>query len=113
MNKGVQGIVSALQAQAWQIAVGSGSTRPWYDNLTLETETGRGDATVTLATTTFANDTLEFYAEIAFVSEMSISELGIFNVEGTEYMLLRKTFSAISLPATVSLIVRYRVQFKI
>lgn len=113
MNSGVQGIVAALQAQAWQIAVGSGSTHPWYDNLTLETETGRGDATVSLATTTFLNDTLLFEAEIAFVSEMNISEIGIFNVEGTEYMLLRKTFSVIPLPATVTLTVAYRVQCKI
>jgi len=113
VNRGVQGILNTLKDQAWQIAVGSGSTNPWFDNLTLENETGRVDATVSLATTVFENDTLLFEGTIVFVSEMSISEIGIFNVESTEYMLLRRVFSAIPLPATVSMPVRYRVHFKI
>jgi hypothetical protein len=79
----------------------------------LENETGRADATVTLATTVFENDSLLFEAEISFVSEMNISEVGIFNVESGEYILLRKVFSNIPLPATVSIPVKYRVQFKI
>lgn len=88
MNRGVATVASSMNGEAWELAIGEGTTPPWSDNETLEDEYTREDATTSITTTTLANDTVKFEYIFEFSEIKTISEYGLF-LKSTGKMMCR------------------------
>jgi hypothetical protein len=111
-NKALQSIVTILSAESWKLAIGTGTTPAWVDNETLQSEVAREDATVTKGTTYIVDDTLIFEASFVLASAESISEVGVFCVGATPFMLERMQFSPIDIPASRAFPVKMAVPIR-
>jgi hypothetical protein len=111
VNVGIQGIVNLLASGTWEIAVGTGTNSPMADNLTLQTEYDRKDATVTAETTTIAGDTLQFYAEFVWGEDVTLTEFGVFE-KTVGWMLLREIVPLVDVPVGETLPVTIQVPLK-
>jgi hypothetical protein len=112
VNKALQEIVLILQAKTWKIALGSGTTPAWVDNLTLENEVEREDAVVSLGTTYLENDTLIFDATFNFATSQTVSEVGVFCEDGTPFMLDRMQFNPMQVPENTPFPVKMAVPIR-
>lgn len=108
VNIGIKSLIALLSNEVWEIALGTGKTSEWADNLTLENEYTRDDATLSIISTNITDDTLRFEATFPFAEEKEISELGIFHKSGG-WMLIRKVFVSVPIPASYELPVRYNL----
>jgi len=111
VNVGIKRVAEVLQNESWELAIGTGTTFPWTDNLTLQNEYARADATVTLTSTTIDSDTLNFHIELVFTEEKIISEFGIFH-KTTGKMLARAIQIPVTVPVSNTFYVDYIVQIK-
>jgi len=111
VNDGIKRVAEILQNESWELAIGTGTTNPWYDNQTLENETERADATVTIISTTMDSDTLNFHIEVVLTEEKIISEFGVFH-KTTGKMLVRAIQVPVPVPVGYTFYVDYIVQIK-
>lgn len=110
-NKAMETIATVLSTNTWEIAVGKGTTAPWVDNLTLEDEYDRMDATTSLTTTTITNDTVVIEGIFEFAEIVTIGEFGVFD-KTSGFILSRWTYSSITTEAGMRLRVALSVQVK-
>lgn len=111
VNKGVAQVASVLSGETWQIAIGTGTTSPWVENETLQSEYTREDATTSLETTTLANDTVLFKASFTLAETKTLAEFGVFR-KSNGIMLCRQVVPSFELDAGCTLEVRVHLQIK-
>ena len=111
VDVGIQNIVSLLASGTWEIAVGTGTNLPMADNLTLQTEYDRKDATATAETTIIAGDTLQLDAEFVWGEDVSLTEVGVFE-KTVGWMLLREILPTVDVPTGETLPVTIQVPLK-
>jgi hypothetical protein len=75
------------------IAVGTGTNPPSVNDIGLQNEVARVQASVSRITTYVSDDTSLWYANITFSVSYSITEAGLFNASNT--MLSRVTFNVV------------------
>ena len=98
------------------LAVGTGSTAASVDDTALGAEIstnglGRAAATVSRATTTVTNDTLQLSVTWTATGASAVTELGAFNAASDGVMLGRQVFSAINTSNGFQLTLTYKFQF--
>lgn len=98
VNRGLKGIIELLNAETWEIVIGTGTTPEHWENLTLENEYDRADATNAIITTLVADDTLELSAEFEMTEIVAISEFAVVH-KSPSWMLMRKKITAVEVPA--------------
>ncbi|MBA7541999.1 hypothetical protein ES705_34315 [subsurface metagenome] len=96
-------------SEAWEIAIGIGTTPAWADNLTLENEYARADATVALETGSVPYDTIVFDHIFEFTEIVEISEFGVFRKD-TGNMLCRWVVSPVTAMPSFLMSVLYRMK---
>jgi hypothetical protein len=104
--------VSAPAAMGW-MAVGSGAVAAAVGDTLLGAELARVALTVSLATTTQANDTIQYVATFAAGSGTgALTEAGVFGVvtAATGPMLNRLVFSVINKASTDALSITWKVK---
>jgi hypothetical protein len=102
INIGLKGIIELLYAEDWEIAIGTGTTPEHWENLTLENEYDRADATKGVITTLVADDTLELSADFEMTEVVPISEFAVIH-KLPSWMLMRKKITAVEVPAGYTL----------
>lgn len=82
---------------SYNIAIGTGTTATAVGQTALTTESARGASTVTLVTTTYSNDSVQYVTTFAAgVGTAAITEAGIFNAASGGTMLCRTVFPVIN-----------------
>jgi hypothetical protein len=109
VNNAIKLLIQKLSTLSYQIAIGTGTTPPWVDNLTLEKEYARADATVEIETTKITGDTLKLSATFTLSEAVSISEFGVFEKE-TGIMICRQVIAPVELPVSTPLNVIFHIQ---
>jgi len=121
VTTGGKGLVSALlgavgsPAGVTYLELGTGTTAPVAGDTALESaivDSGlaRASATVTQATTTTTNDTLQLVKLFTATGSKAITECGAFNASTSGSMLGRQVFSAINVVSTDTLSITYKFQ---
>ena len=94
------------------LAIGTGTTSPAAGNTSLTAIAGaRASATVSLGTTTVANDTAQLVATFNFNAATAITEAGIFDASTNGTLATHATFSPINVASGDSLQLTYKVAF--
>lgn len=106
---------SGAPAAADYVAVGTGTTAFAASDTTLVTETAasgltRAQGTVSLVTTSTANDTAQVTKTFSVTGTVAVTESGVFNASTSGTLLARQTFSAINVVNGDSLAITWKVQ---
>lgn len=106
---GIDSITTHIAADYTHVAYGTGTSSPTRADTALETEVDRVAAVVSQATTTLANDTVNFVATFDIAGTYAITEAGIFDASTGGTMTARQTFSAINLIANDQLVFNWDI----
>lgn len=102
-------MVALLFSEGWEIVIGKGTTPPHWDNLTLEDEYDRMDASLTISKTFIDNDTLVLDCVFAPWGEVvEITEVAIVH-KTPAWLLLREIVPTVHVPAGYGLPVTVKV----
>lgn len=106
---------SGSPAAATYIAVGTGTTAANVADTALVTETTdsgleRASASVSLVTTTVANDTAQMVVTFTVSGTKAITESGVLNASSSGSLLCRQVFSAINVVSGDSLQITWKIK---
>ena len=106
---------SGAPAAATYIAVGTGTNAASVSDTTLQTETAtsglsRANGSVSLVTTTVANDTAQVTNTFSVSGSVAVTESGVLNAASTGTLLCRQVFSAINVVNGDSLAITWKIK---
>jgi len=91
---------------------GSSTTAPARTDTTLGTEiTPRVSATVTAATTSVSNDTIQVAATMTAAGSITVAEVGVFTASSGGVLVLHGSFSTRTLQSGDTLSLTFTIQF--
>lgn len=109
----VSRMVGVAQASMGWLAVGTGTVAPVVANTLLGAEVARGASTVTIVTTTQANDTVQHITTFGpGVGTGALTEAGLFNIAtaNTGLMLNRLVFAVINKGASDTITLTWKIK---